>query len=232
MGKDRSALRVDRGMQVEIWSDVACPWCYVGVERFERAVAETGADVDVVFRAFELDPTVTTGMTSPLLTDYLARKYGDLSRVQAAHARLADAGTDLGIDFRWEGMRRANTFNAHRLLSWALETSGAEVQRALKKVLLRAYFTNGLDVADVTTLARLAVEAGLDGDEAAAVLASDRYADHVRAEREEAHRNGIAAVPTFVVNGEWMLQGAHETAAWVRALTKISGESATGSEAE
>lgn len=223
---------VDGSVRVEIWSDVACPWCYVGIERFERAAAETGADVEVVFRAFELDPGVATGVASPLLTDYLARKYGDLSRVRAAHARLTEAGAQLGIDFRWEGMRRANTFDAHRLLTWALATRGPEAQRSLKKALLRAYFTDGLDVADATTLARLASEVGLDVGEAKGVLGSDRYSDHVRAEREEAHRNGIAAVPTFVVNDEWMLQGAHDTAAWVRALNKICGHSATDTEGE
>ncbi|MEX2292370.1 MAG: DsbA family oxidoreductase [Acidimicrobiales bacterium] len=208
-------------MQVEIWSDVACPWCYVGLARFERAVEQTGVEVDVVFRAFELDPTVATGMSSPLLTDYLARKFGDLSRVRAAHARLTDAGSELGIDFRWEGMRRANTFDAHRLLSWALAEDGAASQRVLKKALLRSYFTDGLDVADHTVLANLATGAGLDASKAAAVLSSDRYVDHVRGERDTAHRNGIAAVPTFVVDEGWMLQGAHDAEAWVRTLTKM-----------
>jgi len=211
-------------VRVEIWSDVACPWCYVGTLRFQRAVEETGIDVDVVYRAFELDPTVPTGVESPPLVDYLARKFGDPSRVQAAHARLTTAGTELGIDFRWAGMRRANTFDAHRLLTWALETDGAERQGALKQALLRAYFTDGLDVADHTVLADLAGAAGLDRAAADELLASDRYAAEVRAEREEAHRNGIAAVPTFVVEGEWMLQGAHETSAWVEALTRLSTE--------
>jgi predicted DsbA family dithiol-disulfide isomerase len=159
--------------------------------------------------------------------DYLARKFGDPSRVQAAHARLTTAGAELGIDFRWAGMRRANTFDAHRLLTWALETDGAERQGALKQALLRAYFTDGLDVADHTVLADLAGAAGLDRAAADELLASDRYAAEVRAEREEAHRNGIAAVPTFVVEGEWMLQGAHETSAWVKALTRLSVELAT-----
>jgi len=214
-------VSVDRSVRVEIWSDVACPWCYVGVARFERAVAETGIDLEVVFRAFELDPTVPTGLASPPLVDYLARKFGDPSRVRAAHARLTDAGRDVGVDFRWEGMRRANTFDAHRLLSWALEEHGAGHQRALKMALLRAYFTDGLDVADPSVLADLAASVSLDRDRAAEVLASERYADHIRAERAEAHRNGIAAVPTFVVDGEWMLQGAHDTAAWVKVLTHM-----------
>lgn len=211
-------------MQVEIWSDVACPWCYVGTERFERAVADSGVDVDVVYRSFELDPTVPTGGEAPPLVDYLAAKFGDRSRVQAAHARLADAGAELGIDFRWSQMRRANTFDAHRLLTWALETAGAERQRALKKALLRAYFTDGKVMSDHDVLADLALGAGLDREGANEVLSSDRYAAEVRAAREEAHRNGIAAVPTFVVEGEWLLQGALETDRWVKALTHISEE--------
>lgn len=211
-------------MRVEIWSDVACPWCYVGAKRFERAVDETGIDVDVVYRSFELDPTVPVDQTAPPLVDYLVRKYGDAARVQAAHARLTAAGAELGIDFRWAGMRRANTFDAHRLLAWALETQGASVQRALKEVLLRAYFTDGLVLTDHEVLADLAAEVELDREGALAMLASDQYAAEVRAAREEAYGNGIAAVPTFVVEGQYMLQGAHETAAWVKALRHMAEE--------
>lgn len=210
-------------MQVEIWSDVACPWCYVGTARFEQAVEETGIDVEVVYRSFELDPTVPPG-AGPPLTEYLARKFGDLSRVQAAHARLTSAGSELGIDFRWSQMRRANTFDAHRLLGWALHTRGAEVQRSLKKALLRAYFTDALEIADHGVLAGLATEVGLDRAEAEALLASDEEADFVRAEREEAYGNGITAVPTFIVERQWMLQGALETDKWVRALHHIQAE--------
>jgi predicted DsbA family dithiol-disulfide isomerase len=214
-------------MQVEIWSDVVCPWCYVGTRRFERAVAETGIDVAVVYRSFELDPRVPSGDESPLLVEYLERKYGDASRVRAAHARLTDAGAELDIDFRWSGMRRANTFDAHRLLAWALHTDGPARQHALKQALLRAYFTDSLDVADREVLADLAASVGLDRDAAAALLGSDDEAAFVRAERDEAHRNGISAVPTFVVAGEWMLQGALETEKWVKALTHLQAELAS-----
>jgi predicted DsbA family dithiol-disulfide isomerase len=210
-------------VQVEIWSDVACPWCYVGTSRFERAVEETGVDVDVVYRSFELDPNVPPG-NGPPLTEYLARKFGDLSRVQAAHARLTTAGTELGIDFRWSLMHRANTFDAHRLLAWALHTAGAETQRSLKQALLHAYFTDGSEVADHGVLADLAGEVGLDRAAAAAFLATDDEADFVRAEREEAYGNGINAVPTFIVEGQWMLQGAVDTDKWVKALTHIQSE--------
>lgn len=210
-------------MQVDIWSDVACPWCFVGTARFERAVEETGVEVDVTYRSFELDPNVPAA-DGPPLTEYLARKFGDLGRVRAAHARLTDAGAELGIDFRWSGMHRANTFDAHRLLAWALHMQGAEPQRGLKKALLRAYFTDGLDVADHGVLADLAVEVGLERPGAEALLASDLEADHVRAEREEAHGSGINAVPTFIVEGQWMLQGALETERWVKALTHMQSE--------
>jgi predicted DsbA family dithiol-disulfide isomerase len=209
-------------MQVEIWSDVACPWCYVGTLRFEQAVEETGADVEVVYRSFELDPTVPKD--GPPLVDYLVRKYGDRSRVQAAHARLTQAGSELGIDFRWSLMTRANTFDAHRILAWALATAGADQQRALKKALLHAYFTEGVDVADQDALADIAERVGLDRAVAREVLASGEYAEAVRDEEQAAYRHGITAVPTFVVEGEWMLQGAHDTSAWVRALTHMAQE--------
>jgi predicted DsbA family dithiol-disulfide isomerase len=211
-------------VKVEIWSDVACPWCYVGTQRFGQAIQETGIDVDVVYRSFELDPTVPTGGDSPLLVDYLARKFGDRSRVQAAHARLTDAGAELGIDFRWSGMRRANTFDAHRLLAWALHEHGSDKQRAVKQRLLHAYFTDGADVADHAVLAQVAADVGLDPAAAAALLASEDEADFVRAEREEAYSNGINAVPTFIVEGQWMLQGALDTDKWVKALTHIQAE--------
>lgn len=208
-------------MQVDIWSDVACPWCYVGTVRFERAAEATGIGVEVVYRSFELDPNVPAGGQSPPLADYLARKFGDHSRVQAAHARLSEAGVELGIEFRWGGMRRANTFDAHRLLAWSLHSCGAETQRSLKRALLRAYFTDGLDIADHDVLADLAGALGLDRAAAAALLSSDAEADFVRTERAEAHANGISAVPTFIVEGEWMLQGALETDRWEKALTHL-----------
>ena len=126
-------------------------------------------------------------------------------------------------------MRRSNTFDAHRLLAWALHEHGADKQRALKQRLLHAYFTLGLDVADPDVLAALAGEVGLDARGAASLLASDAETDFVHAERAEAYGHGITAVPTFVIEGEWMLQGAHETEKWVKALTHISGELATRS---
>jgi predicted DsbA family dithiol-disulfide isomerase len=121
-------------------------------------------------------------------------------------------------------MRRANTFDCHRLLAWALHSEGPRAQRALKKTMLRAYFTDGQDMADHTVLADLAAEVGLDREAAAALLASDDEAQFVTAERAEAYGDGITAVPTFVIEGEWVLQGAHDTSQWVKALTHIQSE--------
>jgi predicted DsbA family dithiol-disulfide isomerase len=209
-------------VRIEVWSDVACPWCYVGSVRLERAVEETGLHVTIVYRAFELDPNVA--QDGPPLVEYLERKFGDRSRVQAAHARLTSAGAELGIDFRWSLMRRANTFDAHRLLLWALRTDGPAAQGRLKRALLRAYFEEGRHVADPAVLADVAAEAGLDRQAAVDALASGAEAATVRAEEDAAHQNGIAAVPTFVIDGRWMLQGAMETEKWVRALPRLQAE--------
>lgn len=215
-------------MRVEIWSDVACPWCYLGTAQFERAVAETGIEAEVVYRSFQLDRSIPAGTDGPNANEYLAAKFGGPEQVAAMHSRLEAAASGFDIDFRWEQMRRANTFDAHRLLAWALRGAGPQAQRRLKKALLHGYFTESLNVADHEVLADLAERAGLDRDAAAQLLASDAEADHVRADREEAYEHGISAVPTFVVAGRWMVQGAVGTDRWVQALQRMSADLAAG----
>jgi predicted DsbA family dithiol-disulfide isomerase len=218
----------DRGlfpsMRVEIWSDVVCPWCYVGTRRFEQALERLaerdggGDDVEVVHRAFELDPTVpAAGMD---LAEYLARKFGGTGQVRHAHHRLDQVAADLDIEFRWEGKRRVNTFDAHRLTAWALDVAGARTQHALHQRLFRAYFTEGLDVADHGVLAGLAGEVGLDVDEAAEVLATGGFADTVRAEERRAGELEIHAVPTFVIEGRWAIPGAQDVDTFVDLLAR------------
>ena len=209
-------------MRVEIWSDVVCPWCYVGTRRFELAVeqfgTEGGGEVEVVHRAFELDPTVPAdGMD---LADYLARKFGGPGAVAASHTRLAVIGAEVGIEFHWEGKRRVNTFDAHRLTAWALATAGPERQHRLHQALFRAYFTDNLDVADHGVLTDLAVEVGLDRDPAADVLATGAYADTVRAEELQAGERDIHAVPTFVVEDRWAIPGAQDVDTFVQLLCR------------
>jgi predicted DsbA family dithiol-disulfide isomerase len=209
-------------MRVEIWSDVVCPWCYVGTRRFEAAVerfrAGGGGDVEVTHRAFELDPTVPAEGVD--LTAYLARKFGGAGRVAGVHDRLDHAGADVDIHFRWDGKRRVNTFDAHRLTAWALDVAGPGAQHALHQRLFRAYFTDNLDVADHGVLARLAAEVGLDADLAAEVLATGAYADTVRADELEAGEHDIHAVPTFVIEGRWAIPGAQDVDTFVELLDR------------
>jgi predicted DsbA family dithiol-disulfide isomerase len=208
-------------MRVEIWSDVVCPWCYVGTRRFEQAVERLGAgadDIEVVHRAFELDPTVPAeGMD---LAGYLARKFGGADRLHQVRDRLDHAGADVDIDFRWDGKRRVNTFDAHRLTAWALDAAGARTQHALHQRLFRAYFTDNLDVADHGVLARLAGEVGLDADAAAEVLATGGYAETVRAEELQAAELDIHAVPTFVIEGRWAIPGAQDVDTFAELLER------------
>lgn len=210
-------------MRVEIWSDMVCPWCYVGTRRFEEAVARLraqGTEVEVVHRAFELDPRVPAGGED--LAGYLARKFGGSGRVAQSHARLDLLGSDVGIDFRWEGKRRVNTFDAHRLAAWALDVAGPEVQAALVQRLFLAYFTENLDIADHEVLARLAGEVGLDAGAAAEALATGVGADTVRAEELRADTLDIHAVPTFVVGDRFAIPGAQDVDTFVRLLAKVA----------
>jgi predicted DsbA family dithiol-disulfide isomerase len=210
-------------VRVEIWSDVVCPWCYVGTRRFEAAVERLGAeggDIEVVHRAFELDPTVPPeGMD---LSGYLARKFGGDSRLAQIRDRLGHAGADVDIDFRWDGKRRVNTFDAHRLTAWALDVAGPRVQHELHQRLFTAYFTDNVDVADHSVLAALAAEVGLDSEVAAEVLATDAYADTVRAEERQAGEMDIHAVPTFVIEGRWAIPGAQDVDTFVELLARAA----------
>ena len=194
-------------MRVEIWSDVVCPWCYVGKRRFEQALAAFPHrdEVEVVWRSFELDPSAPAERTEGQAL-HLAQKYGrTLEQAQEMLDSMTATAAQEGLDFRLDVMRGGNTFDAHRLLHLA---AGRGVQDPLKERLMRATFTEGEPVADHETLVRLAAEAGLDAAEARAVLAGDRYADEVRADEREAQRFGISGVPFFVVDRTYGVSGA------------------------
>jgi predicted DsbA family dithiol-disulfide isomerase len=203
-------------MQVEIWSDVVCPWCYVGARRFAAALDRFDGDVDVSFRAFELDPTVPpSGMD---LADYLARKFGSSAALDGVRGRLAHVGAEVGIEFRWDGKRRVNTFDAHRLAVWAENVGGPQVRAALEHRLFRAYFTDNDDVSDHAVLSALAADVDLDPAAGAEVLATDAAADRVRAEEAQATDVGIGAVPTFVIEGRWAIPGAQDVDTFLKIL--------------
>jgi predicted DsbA family dithiol-disulfide isomerase len=211
-------------MKIEIYSDVACPWCYIGSTRFERALAEFPGrdDVEVSFRPFQLNPDTPT-QAQPLY-DYYERLFGpDFRSRQADVAALA---AKEGLEFRFERALAVNTFTAHRLL-WLTERDyGPAVQRALKTALLRAYFTDGRDVGDTATLAGLATEAGVDPDLAGKWLTGDEGTAETTAAIEYARRLGVQAVPTFVFDGRYAVQGAQGTDVFLSALAEVAGHGA------
>jgi predicted DsbA family dithiol-disulfide isomerase len=194
-------------VRVEIWSDITCPWCYVGKRRFEAALAafEHRDGVDVVWRSFELDPG------APLERDgdgaaHLARKYGtSRDEALAMQRRMADVAAAEGLDFRFDVARGGNTFDAHRVLHLAAEHG---VQDAMKERLMRAYLGEGELIGDPAVLERLALEVGLRGDEVRDVLSTDRFGAAVREDERAAAALGIDAVPFFVVDRRVGASGA------------------------
>lgn len=210
-------------MKVEIWSDIVCPWCYIGKRRFEKALAEFAHkdDVQVVWRAFELDPAASKTPVGDL-DKRLAAKYGmSLERARAMQAEVAKQAAGEGLDFRFDIAQTGNTFDAHRLLHLAAEKG---IQDAVKERLMRAYFTEGEPISDPETLARLVAEAGIDADEARAVLQSDAYAEDVRADERHAAALGISGVPFFVIDEKYGVSGAQPAALLREALEKAWSE--------
>jgi predicted DsbA family dithiol-disulfide isomerase len=203
-------------MRVDVWSDVICPWCYIGKRKFEAAVAAFDGDVEVVWHPYQLDPRAPAEPTSVL--DAYARKFGGPAEAVRIVEHLTAQAAAAGLDFHLEEAKRANTFDAHRLLGLAL-TEGR--QNALKERLLQAYFTEGRNVADHSELAALAADVGLDREKVERFLASDDGVEATRAEIQEAYANGISAVPTFVFEGLWTVPGAQEAETFVRVLETV-----------
>jgi predicted DsbA family dithiol-disulfide isomerase len=213
-------------MKVEIYSDVACPWCYVGKTRFERALsAFPGAgDVEVSYRPYQLNPKTPT--TAQPLYDYYDQLFGPEFR--SRHSQVTDVAKAEGLDFRFDHALAVNTFTAHRLL-WLTERDyGAAVQRDLKAALLRAYFTDGRDVGDTDTLVELAAGVGVAADRARAWLTGDDGVPETQRAIDHARHLGIQAVPTFVFDGKYAVQGAQEASTFLKVLEEVAAESTTG----
>jgi predicted DsbA family dithiol-disulfide isomerase len=204
-------------VEVEIWSDVACPWCYIGKRRFEAALGsfEHRDDVRVRWRSFELDPEAPHEREGDR-SEHLARKYGmTLEQARAAEQQLTDVAAGEGLDFRFDIARSGNTFDAHRVVHLA-ESHG--LQDAMKERLLRAYFTEGELLSDHDTLVRLATDVGLEEEEVRELLAGDRYAQEVRDDERTAGELGISAVPTFVLDRQLGASGAQPPDALLELL--------------
>jgi len=216
------AIRLNHTVKVEIWSDVVCPWCYIGKRRFEQALATFAHadEVEVTYRSFELDPTAPAHRTGTH-DEHLARKYGmTVERAHQLNEQMTQTAAAEGLDFHFDRIRGGNTFDAHRLLHHA-GTQGKQLE--LKERLLLATFTEGEPVADRAALARLAKEVGID--DADEVLGSDRYSDDVRADEQQAAAYGISGVPFFVVDGTYGVNGAQPAEVLLQVLERAYGDS-------
>jgi predicted DsbA family dithiol-disulfide isomerase len=202
---------------VEIWSDVVCPWCYIGKRRFEEAASrfEHGDDLQVVWRSFELDPTAPRERGGDAV-EHLARKYGvTRERAQAMEDNLTKTAAKVGLEYHLDRARRGNTFDAHRLLHLAADRG---MQGELKERLLVAYFTEGQPIGDPATLTRLTTEVGLDPAEVRAVLDGDAYADAVRHDERLATGLGATGVPFFVFGRASAVGGAQSPEIMLEAI--------------
>jgi len=212
-------------MKIDVYSDVACPWCYVGQARFERALAEfAGAEqADVRYHPYQLDPGAPAD-AEPMY-DYLTRRFGERARGMAAHVIGIARGEGLTMDYD-RGLS-VNTLNAHRLSMLADREYGAATQRALIRRLFDAHFAEGKDVGDPRVLAELAGEVGMDPDAARNYLETDEGTGEVREAIADAQRLGVSAVPTYVFDDKYVIEGAQPTALFQQALHTIAEEAAT-----
>ena len=210
-------------LRIDIWSDIACPWCYVGKRRLEAALAKFphAADPEVVWHAFELDPSAPR-LADGSIGDLLAKKYRvPRAQADAMMKRTADTATSDGLDLRFDQVKPSNTFDAHRIVHLGLERG---VQDAVKERLFRLYFTEGGQVGDPEALVAAATEAGLDATEVRALLASDRLTAEVRKDETMARELGITGVPFFVLGGRLGVSGAQPAEVLLGALDQAWAE--------
>ena len=211
-------------MQVEIWSDVVCPWCYIGKRRFEAALEnfKHRDQVQIVWKSFELDPNAPR-TSEETTTQMLAQKYGmSEERAAAANAHVTELAKEVGLDYHLELSHPNNTFDAHRLIHLA---AAQGLQGAMKERLMQAYFTEGAQVGEVETLVKLAAEVGLDAAKTRIALNSDTYSDEVAADEKEARMLGISGVPFFVLDEKYGISGAQPTELFQQALEQAWSES-------
>lgn len=213
-------------LRLQIWSDIVCPWCYVGKRRLEAALARfPGREhVHITWRSFELDPSAPKVRDKQPYAERLAKKYGATpAQAQGMIDRMVGVAKAEGLDFDFTRAQPGNTFDAHRLLHLAHDR-GELLQGALKERLFRAYLCKGEAISDHDTLTRLAVEVGLNADDVQAVLSTDQYAREVRADEAQARAIGIDGVPFFVLAETYAVAGAQPAELLASALEKAWSE--------
>ena len=211
-------------MRIEIWSDVVCPWCYIGKRRLEKAIANTGLSPEIVWKSFELDPS-SPKVPTQSVAEHLGQKYGGgavggqkmIDQVEAVAA-------EEGLLYRLGQAKRANTVDAHRLLHLAAHEGGPELQGTVKEALLKAYFIDAENPADHDTLRTIAVTAGLDPAKVDEVLASNAFASEVESDVREAAQLGATGVPFFVIDRKYGVSGAQPVEVFEEVLRKAAAD--------
>jgi len=207
-------------MRIDIWSDVACPWCYVGKRNLETALAELDLDeVEIRWRAFELDPSAPTSTTKSM-SEILSAKYQvPLEQAVEMNRQMTAMAASVGLDYDLDAIQLGNSFDAHRLAKMA-EEAGMGGQAA--EALFAAYFTEGRRLSDRSVLVDIGTSLGLDPDEVTSMLESDRYVEDVRADEAMAQEAGFSGVPTYVIDGRFAVPGAQPPETLVRLLGKVA----------
>ena len=214
---------------VDVISDVACPWCFIGMKRLERAVAQApDIDVAVRWRPYQLDPTIPPGGLPRKA--YLLQKFGSEERLREIHDRIVPMGEVEGIRFNFDGMEvSANTLDAHRLIRWAASEKAPEgTQGTVVRRLFEINFEEAGDIGDRAVLAEVAGEAGMDAALIEPLLASNADVEAVQGEIETAARMGIRGVPCFLLEGKYAVMGAQETETLADALRQVAAAKARG----
>jgi predicted DsbA family dithiol-disulfide isomerase len=208
-------------MKVDIWSDVQCPWCFIGKRKFEAAVKQFGEPIEVEFHSFLLNPEAEVEFPGTT-ADYLSQKLGlPLERVAEMHERVSSIAASVGLNYDFVNQIQTNTTKAHELLHFA-KTVGKQVE--LKERLMAAHFEEGKHVGRIEELANLAVEVGIDRAAAVDALESGRYANDVTADIDQARAYGITGVPFFVIDGKFGLSGAQDSSTFLEVLNKAASE--------
>ena len=224
------SMTLEPNVRIDVWSDVVCPWCYIGKRRLEKALAEFSdanptAEIEVVWRSFELDPSAPV-VPVESVADALGRKYGGGPEAGRSMVERVEAvAAEEGMIWRHHSSLRVNTVTAHRLLHWALHEGGPELQGKLKQALLAAYFEQERNVADVDTLVELATSVGLDGARARQIIDGNDFADEVEADVRQAAAFGATGVPFFVVDQKYGISGAQPVEFFSQVIQRAWDES-------
>jgi predicted DsbA family dithiol-disulfide isomerase len=208
---------------IEIWSDILCPFCYIGKRRFQAALDALPEKVQftVTWRSFELDPQAQRDYDLSI-HELLARKYGrTVEWAQEMSANMEDQGRQLGLEFHMDRIVPTNSFDAHRLMHLGKSLG---LQDAVSEKLFAAYFTEGRHIGKKETLLAIATEAGLDSARAQVMLDTDEFSEAVRQDEDEAQLFGLTGVPAFVLNRKYLISGAQPTEIFTQALQKLAGE--------